>query len=92
MSAKPVPEFTIEELLSQLSREEAPDGYTVKEICEKRGLPSIESNKRKIRKIIGDWIALGKWEFVGFKKVHYPSLKSERDVPCYGPIKISKGK
>ena len=85
--AKPTPSFTIDELLAELSAiEEGTDeeGWTLKELCEKKGIPATHVNRKRVKRPIDDLRAEGLWEMR--KKYVKNELGEYRHTHCYRPI------
>jgi len=83
---KPTPNFTIDELLAELSVIEEgteAEGWTLRELCEKKGIPATHVNTKRIRRRIDDLRAEGLWEMR--KKYVKDELGEYRYIHCYRP-------
>lgn len=71
---KPVPDFTSDDLLAQISTQLSvtEEGLTTRELCEGMGMPGTSSNMSSVRRRVTDLVALGKVEYAG--KKHTMSL------------------
>ena len=81
---KPVPEFSMNDLLTEIAQELAiaEDGMTTREICQKMGMVGTAAEMSTVYAKIRDLIALGKAEYVGKKKM--PSVDgSMRLTPAW---------
>lgn len=71
--SKPEPTFTIDDLLAELGPQDVPDGVTIRELCERKGLPPTGGNMAEARRKVRDLVATGAWEFVGKKRCPTPT-------------------
>jgi len=84
--AKPTPSFTIDELLAELSVIEEgteAEGWTLRELCEKKGIPATRVNMKRVMRPIEDLRAEGLWEMG--KKYVKNELGEYRYIHCYRP-------
>ena len=82
--AKPVPKFTIDDLLVELSRNDVPDGMTVREMCKAAGLDDDKANLARVGNKVHDLVRRGEWECVGNKPTRTIANRNI-SVPAYRP-------
>jgi len=82
---KKQPTFTIDDLLAEITYEDAKEGITARELCEKKGVPKTRANLERMKVKMKDWVALGKWEYVGYTTRYCDVLGDNYRSKAYRP-------
>ena len=85
--SKPRPDFTMDDLVAQISEQLATtteQGMTTRELCAAVGLTPIKANVSKMSNIVSDLIVLGQVECIGRKRVR--TVSGYGSAPAYALI------